>query len=291
MKEKIICILVLYNPVENILQSNIEAVIDQVDYLWISDNTPGGFHGIQKLIAPQSQKIHYALMDGNVGIAKAQNAGIRFAIESNYDFVFFLDQDSISPEGLIDGLKKELLKLEEKGLKVGGVGPQPFNRDTGRPYLANISKGNIVKSNVREVDQLISSASLIRTYMFQDVGLMDEKLFIDCVDFELCWRAKFNAEYRFFMVTSLLLSHHLGEGDKCFLGISVKVPTPFRIYYQYRNYFYLVRRKSTPIYWSISNGVKFICKYFYYPLMCKNGSDYFRNINSGIWHGITHKIG
>ena len=238
--KKVICVLVLYNPSANVLKKNIEAIIGQVDFLWISDNTPSGFKGIQEIISSYPKKIEYALMDGNVGIAKAQNEGIRLAIDHEFDFVYFIDQDSISPDKIVAGLLDEFSKLHDEGYKVGGIGPQPFNRDTGKAYLASVKKGCSIRDGIIEVSELINSASLISVNLFKEVGLMDEALFIDGVDHELCWRARNGERYRFFMVTSLPLSHKLGEGDRFFLGISVKVSTPFRTYYQYRNYFMLI---------------------------------------------------
>ena len=172
---------------------------------------------------------------------------------------------------------------------MGGVGPQPFNRDTGKAYLASIKQGHYIKEGVKEVSELINSASLIRVKLFKDAGLMDESLFIDGVDHELCWRASRLADYHFFMVTSILFSHKLGEGDKNFLGITVKISTPFRIYYQFRNYFYLLRRNYVPIYWKVSNGIKYFFKYFYYSLCTNQKWIYFKNINKGIFDGVKGK--
>ena len=83
--KRVICVLVLYNPKFDVLDCNIRAIIDQVDLLWISDNTPGGFASVNAIIEKYSSKVKYALMDGNVGIAKAQNIGIQFAINNNFD--------------------------------------------------------------------------------------------------------------------------------------------------------------------------------------------------------------
>ena len=288
-KNKIGAIIVLYNPSHDILRRNIDAIIRQVDLLWISDNTPGGYKRIHEIIDLYSDKVKYALMNGNVGIAKAQNAGIQYAIDNHFDFVYFLDQDSISPNGIVVTLLELFRNLMNEKIKVGGVGPQPFNRETGKAYLASFKKGHYIKENVKEVTELISSASLISTDVFRDTGMMDESLFIDGVDHELCWRAHFIGEYRFFMITSVLLSHKLGEGDQHFMGITVKIPTPFRTYYQFRNYFFLIRRQYVPTYWKLSNGLKYFGKYFYYPIFCKQRMAYFKNINKGIIHGCIER--
>lgn len=283
---KIICIFVLYKPSAELLGKAIKAIINQVDLVWISDNTPGGFKGIDNITGVFKSKLKYAMMDGNVGIAKAQNAGIRYALDHDFNFVYFLDQDSISPSGIVNCLLQQFKDLESKGIKVGGVGAQPFNRETGKIYEANVKKGKRVKDGVVEVTELINSSSLFTKELFLSTGMMDESLFIDGVDHELCWRANHKAQYRFFKDTSLLFNHKQGEGDRTFLGITIRITTPFRIYYQYRNYFWLLRRNYVPAYWKVSNGIKYFCKCFYYPLFCKPRSDYFKRINKGIYDGI-----
>lgn len=285
---KVICITVLYKPSEELLEKAISAIVNQVDLVWISDNTPGGFKGIDTIAGASNAKLKYALMDGNVGIAKAQNAGIRYALDHDFDFVYFLDQDSLSPSGIVNGLLQQFKDLESKGIKVGGVGAQPFNRETGKIYEANVKKGKRVKDGVVEVTELINSSSLFTKELFLSTGMMDESLFIDGVDHELCWRANNKAQYRFFKVTLLLFNHKQGEGDRKILGITIRTTTPFRIYYQFRNYFWLMKRDYVPAYWKVSNGVKYFCKYFYYPLFCKPRIEFFKRINRGIYDGIKY---
>ena len=84
---KVISILVLYNPNMILLKENIYSVLQQVDYLYISDNTPGRTVGLDEIIRGY-ENVLYQSMEGNVGIAKAQNYGIKFAIENKFDYIF-----------------------------------------------------------------------------------------------------------------------------------------------------------------------------------------------------------
>ena len=288
-EKNVICVLVLYRPDKDLLREVVGAVYGQVDKMLISDNTPGCEGNTDEFLPLNKDKIVYHSIGENVGIAKAQNVGIQYAINNGYDYVFFLDQDSICPEGIVGNLISRFSELENIGLKVGGIGPAILNRDTGKVYKANIMRGKRVIESIKERQEIISSASLMLTRLFKDVGLMDEYLFIDAVDHELCWRANHLAGYRFFVDENVALSHKLGEGDRNFLGITVKVPTPFRSYFLYRNYIVLLFRKYVPIYWKVSNGIKYIGKYFYYPLMCSPRLEYLKNINKGIYDGV-HKI-
>lgn len=284
--DRVICILVLYNPSVKLLEIAIESIISQVDLLWISDNTPQGTNGIETLIKPYGDRIKYKLMNGNEGIASAQNAGIQFAIEEHYNFIYFLDQDSISPEDIILSLKSRFNAIKFLGVKIGGIGPQPYNRVSGHDY---IQKGDFFSEELEEVREIMNSGSLISTHLFEEVGMMDAPLFIDAVDYELCWRANYLESYRFFILCKMRLSHMLGEGDKHLLGRTLKISSSFRTYYQFRNWFILARRKYVPLSWKIRNGLKYIIKYIYFPIFVSPRWDYFRNINRGIIDGIMNR--
>lgn len=83
--EKVICVLVLYNPNMDLLAKVVSAILPQVDLLWISDNS------VEPLslssILETSSKIVYKKMPGNIGIAAAQNYGINYAVEHNYNYL------------------------------------------------------------------------------------------------------------------------------------------------------------------------------------------------------------
>mgnify|MGYP001078399083 CR=1 FL=1 len=100
--EKVICVLVLYNPNIDLLAKVVSAILPQVDLLWISDNSVESLN--LSSILETSSKIVYKKMSGNIGIAAAQNYGINYAVEYNYNYLFYLDQDSIVPENIISKL-------------------------------------------------------------------------------------------------------------------------------------------------------------------------------------------
>ena len=209
-----------------------------------------------------------------------------YSIENNFDYLFFVDQDSISPANIINELLLQYDYLCSNFMTVGAIGPRAFNRCENKEYRGNVKKGKKINNEITEVSELISSASLIAISNFEKVGLMDETLFIDGVDHEWCWRANLRMGGRFFIVETIKLSHHLGEGDRHFLWKKVPIPTCFRTYYQYRNYFILLRRNYVPIYWKVSNGIKYMVKLFYYPLCVPPRLLYIKNIWKGIRDGI-----
>ena len=108
-------------------------------------------------------------MPGNIGIAAAQNYGVRYAIENNFDYLFFLDQDSISPANIINELLLQYDYLCSNFMTVGAIGPRAFNRCENKEYRGNVKKGKKINNEITEVSELISSASLIAISNFEKV--------------------------------------------------------------------------------------------------------------------------
>lgn len=279
---KIGCILVLYNPDDVLLKKVIDAISPQVDTVFISDNSPSSRSDLN------TSNLVYKWLNGNKGIAAAQNEGLHWFSNNNFDFIFYLDQDSVVAPETVHSLITAYQKLNESGINVGAVGPRPVNRQDNKAYVGSVKKGLQIDEQTTEVSELISSASLIPLNKFKEAGGMDETLFIDGVDHEWCWRAHEKTNCRFFIIESVFLSHQLGEGDRRFLLKKIAIPTPFRTYYQFRNYFKLIRRKYVPTYWKMSNGFKYFIKLFYYPIFISPRKSYLKNMLTGIKDGIIN---
>ncbi|EPE01249.1 hypothetical protein HMPREF1528_00079 [Capnocytophaga sp. oral taxon 336 str. F0502] len=272
----------LYNPNWEVTHKVLESIYKQVDTVFIVDNSPNA----QEVDFSVYKNIVYHFIGGNKGIAAAQNIGINYFKQNKYAFIIFFDQDSIPPIDLVEHLYKKYKFLYEKRIKVGGIAPRPYNRREKKIYKGTIKKGKEVFPNITEVTEIISSASFIPIQNFEIVGNMEEDLFIDAVDFEWCWRATHRANFRFFICEDIFLSHQLGEKD---LSIGVKkiaIHSPFRQYYRYRNFFKLLIRNYVPLYWKISNLIKYTFKYFYLPLCISPRKEYFYKINKGIYDGL-----
>jgi len=283
---KIGCIIVLYNPDLSIFEKVLNSIVNQVDGIFIADNSP---IKIDEKFIGNHKSIIYKKMLGNTGIAAAQNVGITHFKKFKFSHVIFLDQDSIAGKELVSQLIEDLEFLGKELIQVGGIGPRSINRESNQEYRGKVRRGKPITQYITEVCEIISSASLVPIEHFENIGPLDVSLFIDGVDHEWCWRAKKTKNLRFFISEKAHLSHKLGEGDRFFILRNVAIPTPFRTYYQFRNYFILLRRNYVPIYWKLANGFKYLIKYFYFQLAVQPRKEYFKNINKGIWDGIRNK--
>jgi rhamnosyltransferase len=88
--------------------------------------------------------------------------------------------------------------------------------------------------------QAISSGSFIVSNSLKSIGLMNEKLFIDYVDFEWCWRATAMG-YKIFTISDLVIRHTLGDESKKIFCRKITVRKNTRYYYMIRNGSYLAR--------------------------------------------------
>lgn len=284
-KSKIGAVIVLYNPDVALLERCIDSLATQVEELCIIDNSENAHDSI---LNKQNIKIKYIPLRKNVGIAAAQNIGIRYFVERDYNFILFCDQDSVSPKGLVDELFGMFLLLSVK-YDISAIGPLPLNRKTGEPY---IYKQDILAEKKEDgyeyciMRNIISSYSLIPIENFKDVGLMEESLFIDFVDYEWCWRANYYKCKICILVPSVSISHELGVSVS-FCGWRISVSSPFRIYYQTRNLILLSRKKYVPFCWKKKNLIKLIPKIVYYSLFPENRISYIRRIYKGVFDGFN----
>lgn len=278
-------VVVLYNPDVGQTERSIQSLLSQVDCIYIADNSDTPSFRLK------DSKIVYNPLCHNIGIAAAQNIGIRFFVDNGYDFVLFSDQDSTPQDGLVESLAAAYMRLKDV-IPISAIGPMPVNRKTGTPYIYKqciIGKDNICGMDYYMMHSIISSYSLVPVKNFNTVGMMDERLFIDFVDQQWCWRAAYYNGMTCILVPGISITHELGVSKK-FLGRGISVSTPFRMYFQTRNLLWLSKETYTPRYWKRMNIRKFFPKIIYYSLFSKTRMAYIRRILKGLTDGLTKRL-
>lgn len=284
----VVAVIILYNPNIDCLNESLNSLIKQVEGIILVDNSIDNSQIVSLIEKINSTKINYLPQGANLGVAKAQNIGISNAISQNYEYCLIMDQDSIVSDGMVFQLLEDYIFLKSRKINLAVIGPTPINKITQKEYAPRLRKNYPFFNDydhLIKVNELISSGSLINLQVLNDIGLMDENLFIDGVDHEWCWRAN-KKGYSCAMSRKAKLQHMLGEGDRKILGISVAISSPFRIYYQYRNFIYLCKKSYVPTYWKLNNMFKYSIKFFYYPIFIFPRTKYLINIVKGIYAGI-----
>ncbi|MGC4038025.1 MAG: hypothetical protein QM764_18835 [Chitinophagaceae bacterium] len=101
-----------------------------------------------------------------------------------------------------------------------------------------------------EENAVITSGSLMNLSIWNHAGGFDQKLFIDEVDHEYCYRVK-SSGYRVIRIPEVHLSHQLGTKKEAGYGGIVNktkrtIHSPHRVYFMVRNYLYVrTKYKST----------------------------------------------
>ncbi|WP_196584500.1 rhamnosyltransferase [Aliivibrio fischeri] len=301
-REKEVCsITVTYNPNLTILKRQIIELTYQVEHIIIVDN---GSKNIDDIISEFSciEKVSIIRLDENMGIAYAQNKGIKFAKSLTVTHVITFDHDSEIPKGFISELLASEQELLALGERVAAVGPSFFNSNTNKnypvPYLKNIPllKGLIVgrkhftNSQYLESYFLIASGCLMRISVLNDIGLMDSELFIDNVDLEWCLRAQIRG-YKVFTTNRTSMSHLIGDSTRKFLGRNISVHSNIRKYYNTRNNLLLIRYDGIPLGLKVRMIPALFIRFLIGILDTENKNEYFKFYYWAIIDFLSNKKG
>lgn len=248
---KTYAVIVTYNPDLPILQSQINAVRDSVGIIVI-DNFSSNVANIAEMIAGlDAQDLNFLRNESNVGLATAQNQGIAKAKSLGATHVIIFDQDSIPEPRMIETLLQVEAKLLANGEKVGALGPLTYDPLTSVEYPITKYRGPMIHryhpqpGEVTDATFIIASGSLIRMSVLDDVGTMLDKLFIDYIDVEWCYRAQ-ACGYKIFVSADARMSHMVGDQRVKFFGRSISKHSPLRRYYLTRNSFLVMRLSHIP---------------------------------------------
>lgn len=233
--------------------SSIKVIVDNASSLqrWLE---------IQAL-TNQFQNVHLIRSEKNLGLAAAVNRGVHWlaALTPCPEFVLLLDQDSEPLPGSIEALLAAFRQLQEVDRKVGCVGPLLADPDTGlthgfhqctswrwtRTYPAAGASATVPCANLN------GSGTLVALDLFQQLGGLDEALFIDHVDTEWSFRVMAHG-YGLWGVPSAVFKHSMGQASVRFwlFGWRVwPVRSPQRHYYLFRNAAVLMKRPYVPLVW------------------------------------------
>jgi rhamnosyltransferase len=267
-------IIVFYHP----SQEDISSAIELSKYYngIIVDNSE------TECLPAKINKMTYLCFQHNYGIAKAQNIGIQSI--QDFQYIVFLDQDSrINKDFPID-IINEYIEIQKK-YNLAFLGPTIINKDNGEEYKSVIHKKKYIGDKFILRKNIISSGCCISREALKVIGLADESLFIDNVDNEWCWRA-YQHGYICGLTEKIKLQHKIGNKYISIWAFKDIISSPFRYYYQYRNYLWLSRRKYVPLQWKILIGIKNFIRLIYFPICIKDFHSYYIKMLMGIKDGL-----
>ena len=254
--------------------------------LIVIDNSDTPYH-----IEPTKPYFKYIFNGKNLGIAKAHNIGIQEARKNEKsDYIILLDQDSRIDNDYPLKIVKEHIRISQK-IQISALGPLIVQKNTDETYVSALHKHEEDEMGFIFQKDIISSGCCIRKDLLEKVGGFDEKLFIDFVDTEWCYRAK-SMGYTCGITSKLSISHMVGKGELHIWKHIVSLSAPARYYYIYRNYFFLTTKKHVPTSFKINFGIKLFLRFFYLPFFLEQGFLCWKNMVRGIrdgLRGVVHK--
>ena len=297
---RVVAVVVTYFPEKKALASQIIQLRKQVSHVVLVDNTP-----IERPNQAE-ENIDFITpirLGENVGLAKGINVGVLSAREMGATHVLLMDQDSIPQDGMVEKLIAGLTQAQ-KTYPVAAAGPTfldsrgatftPFWRvgfPRNKPASQSKDEGFIF------TDCLITSGCLISLEAFQQIGEMNEHLFIDNVDLEWCLRARYMG-WRLVGIPDAILSHQLGDTHILapwylrILGKKVVIQhNSTRLYYIIRNRILLYRMKQVPLLWKLQDAIRIPGKFVIGISIGGSKWDAMKAMLHGCWHGLINVAG
>ena len=296
-KHKVVAIVVTYHPKVDALKELLKSVQPQVAKVVVVDNHSVNAKQIEKACGKQAELIS---LDSNKGLGVAHNQGIAYAKKQKATHVLILDQDSVPNGDMVQAQLNALDALQKEKTKVSAVGAHYVGTDSGhQSFFVRFGwlkfQRTYCEADTQSVraDFLISSGSLFPLASLDEVGLMDEGLFIDHVDTEWFLRARAKG-YQAYGVCSAGMRHALGEKThtiKLFRTRNVPQHKPFRYYYIFRNSVLLYKRAYVSWRWRWNDLQRLGMIMVMYSVFCAPRWQHFSIMMKGLLHGLLGRSG
>lgn len=179
-------IVVLYEPSQDSIE-NIRDYYKSLDAFIVVDNSSRSNLELVKKVIPEiysvdeeydsRERFQYIYYGENRGLCVALNDGVKRARNLNCDWALLMDDDSSWATDLVSVYGEVLSEIDEN--KVAVLSPvHLYDRSN-----THISKG------YHEVPWAMTSGCLYNIDVFERLGGFSEKLFLECLDIEYCYRA------------------------------------------------------------------------------------------------------
>lgn len=229
--KKIIAVVALYHP-DKCELDNISLFIDGVDDCilmddseWSNETFVYDYLGLKKYI--------YCWNGQNIGLCASVNRGIAIAQGKLADWILLMNGDSKIDVSVVDEFRKY---IKENDTQLISCLATQYNYDR-HPRIKYDGTKTILWANM--------SGMCINSQCLDEVGVFDERFFIDGLDVDWGIRAK-RAGYKMIELGATIMEHHPAEtrslkffGKKIFL---YGWASPVRYYYQFRSNYYMIKQ-------------------------------------------------
>lgn len=227
---EIFAVVVCYNGLDDLLKT-VNALDGKVGHVNIVDN--GSTAETLKVLKTLEGKNNFSVtyLKDNEGIGFALNAGVYKAEEMGYSWLLTMDQDSIVDNEMISAFCKAINNNDSLSCLAPSIS-----------IFGQESSFNSLQNKDNEISYAITSGNLVRLSIYKKIGFYNEKLFIDCVDFDFSLRVR-TMGFNINLVTDAKLYHQLGEEHKVpkLFSWFYTLHSPLRRYYMFRNWGFMMQ--------------------------------------------------
>jgi N-acetylglucosaminyl-diphospho-decaprenol L-rhamnosyltransferase len=241
---KLVIVVVSYNTASllaNCLRSIPDGAGSITHVVVVVDNA--STDGSAQMVAEQFPGIRLICNTDNVGFARANNQAIR---TTQSEYVLLLNSDTIARPDALAGLVRFMDQWPQAGaagprlLRPDGK-PQPyaFGGDPRPGYLLARAANRLLfrrylhdwaTEAVQEVDWVSGACMLVRRAAIEQIGLLDEKMFMYFEDNEWCFRLR-RADWQVYYNPQVAITHLGGQSAR-------RNPVAQRAYRDSLRYFY-----------------------------------------------------
>lgn len=226
--QKLAGVVILYNPPEDVFD-NIMTYYPYLDFLYILDNS----EKINNQLIAKIRELHkaqYICHHDNLGISYSLNEALRLS-QNKFNWLLTMDQDSSFKENTFSNYIQciDLLSNNVYGL-------------TSLIFLP--PKGETIKGTLQNVESCITSGNIINIDIAIKAGGFDERLFIDEVDNEFCYRCN-KMGFKLIRYNKSIMNHKVGTplyGSILGRKFITENHSYVRAYYIFRNCLYVSSR-------------------------------------------------
>ncbi|MBU4360968.1 glycosyltransferase family 2 protein [Patescibacteria group bacterium] len=262
-------IIVSWNTCELILKcvKSIFKYIQNIEWeIFVVDNNSSD-NTVKELEKLNYKNLYIIKNKNNLGFAKANNQALRLVLSKAKDpevkhedhFILLLNPDT----EFIDNSIIKLIDFINSDSKIGIVGPKLLNTDktlqrSCRRFPKLIDQifiqlkfynffPNKIKAireyfmldfdhnEVKEVDQVMGAAMLIKKEVIKKIGLLDEKFWAVFEEVDFCKRAK-NAGYKIYFYPNTKIVHHKEQSFKQINNLKKQINFNRSLYYYFRKH-------------------------------------------------------
>ncbi|WP_088228889.1 hypothetical protein [Desulfosporosinus sp. FKB] len=269
-------VVVLYYPDENIIE-NIDTYIEDLKCLYIFDNSEID-NNVMISSLLNTDKYEYISFKENKGLGFALDYCATRAKQSGFSHLLTMDQDSSFDD--FSAYFNEISTCKIKDVALYGV---------------RLKKHNC-KERYSIVKETITSGNVLNLDCYGMIEGYNEKLFIDHIDFDLCYQF-FKINKKIVLCNRILMNHVIGEPvikKVLFISIPLMNHSPLRDYYMYRNEtycFYRACKEGHPLFF-LKHFLGYRTKtYIGIKFLEDNSSEKTKMVKLGIVHGKKGVLG